>query len=1535
MGVVYEAEQVSLGRHVALKILPRQVARDTRMLERFRREARAAARLHHTNIVPVFEVGRDRDICYYTMQFIQGHGLNVVFDELRRLRGSSNERAQNRPGRDDLPLAETRASASSSATVQDGSALRQVVEHLATGRLDRTSPGAVLAETKPIAGEPAFDAPATHENGPGLAVTCPDHVPAGAGEDSERFTFVLDSPARHVVVPTSPTLGESLVTSALLPAGTPLSTIESRRSAYCRSVVRVALQAAQGLAYAHSRGVVHRDIKPSNLLLDTAGVAWITDFGLAKDDEAALTQTGDILGTISYMAPERFRGEGDARVDIYGLGLTLYELLTLERAFDAADQLRLIEQVKSEDPIRPRIHDRRIPLDLETIVLKAIDKDPQRRYATADAMAEDLRRFLNDEPILARRVSLLERYVRWARRHPGVAILGAVLTAVLVAATAASLVAASRFREQAKQQTIIANERETQREKAENSRIDAERARAEAETVVVDMHAARGFLAAERGDSARAMLWFAKAAELARRDPERERVDRIRAQAWEREAVLPVFAVDRACEGLRAIEFQPSGEHLLTISYEGVPLLSRIVDGAEVKLPDASGRALAAAWSADGSLLALGTEGSRVELFRLDDLGGLRRLDARGWVTALAFSVDGSLLAAAGGHTVQVWRTVDGRPVGAPMLHPSYIDSLEFNKQATHLLSGCHNGSWHLFDVPAPTGRPRLEGPAREMTRRNRPRFSVDGKAVVSLAGAHELTWTDVVSGRPTGRGRVRLDLSSALNFDLSPDGRWFAVAGYYGPQIFSVADSSRPPRMLVHSNEVSACQFSPDSKLLATSSWDRTVKLWSLPDGEPVGMPLPHEQIVHGTAFSPDGRHLVTWQKGGLVRVWRIQVPGRTRPLPGPEYVLAHPRPSRDGQRVIPGRFINPFTTTSLGSSPLAVRETANGRVAGPTVQLPGDVQDAVLDAHGRRAAALVRGSGGGALHVWDVDTGQPLFEPRPIGPDPISVDFSPDGRRIATQNQAGTARIIEASSGHTLEAFHTETSDTDRRPLVRFADDRTLVVLHGRSLSAISLASSPPTKRTMTLRGDAGSTAVLAVSADGRFAATAVAGVSGYPVRVWELATGRVASPVLAHPDEVDYMAFADADRRLITAGRDGQLRVWDWAEARLASTPCTTDDEILHFALSPDGRFAFAGVRRGTTGLGKLEVWELATGKSVIPSISFPSSVHGVTLSVDGRHGLAVLNQGGTEAIDFSDLIDEDARPGGELLRDAELAAGQSVLDGDFVGLTTAEWYERWRSSRPQFREAHPPAPVPDSSAAIIAHTAVPASAQAGNWQGIAREYRKRYLSATSNSRTGLIAATYAILAGDDGAYREICRIMVRDLASSEDIEDLERTAKVCLIGRASIAEAQRLAAVVEARLKADDVPGEFVPWGYNLLALAALRGGRFGEAFQWASRFEARMSGTTPYTSAVKAMAELRLGRRQAARQDVARALQAFGGDPSVFLDQAAPDPDGLARSSTAYDVLFAALIVREAQLMRDLDATFPDDPFTAPDSAASP
>ena len=313
----------------------------------------------------------------------------------------------------------------------------------------------------------------------------------------------------------------------MLPGGTQLSVAEMSHRVFHRSVAHIGRQAAEALVHAHARGVIHRDIKPSNLLLDTDGVVWVTDFGLAKAEDDGLTQTGDVLGTIRYMAPERFRGEADPRSDVYALGLTLYELLTLRPAFDSPNRLALIEQVKNVDPPRPRSIDPRIPLDLETIVLKAIEKDPKARYASADAMSEDLRRFLADEPIRARQVSAAERYWRWARRNPVIAVLGGVVTALLVAVTVGSMVAAAYFKESARREANLAVREQLANQQSQRDRKDAIEARHKAilerdhsRQLSAGLALDKGIALAQEGHADRGLLWMLEALKTAPDDAE-------------------------------------------------------------------------------------------------------------------------------------------------------------------------------------------------------------------------------------------------------------------------------------------------------------------------------------------------------------------------------------------------------------------------------------------------------------------------------------------------------------------------------------------------------------------------------------------------------------------------------------------------------------------------------------------------------------------------------------------------------------------------------------------------------------------------------------------------------------------------------------------------------------------------------------------------------------------------------------------------------------------------------------------------------
>lgn len=363
MGIVFEAQHLTMRRRVALKVLPKSSAEKPNYLSRFITEARSAGQLHHTNIVPVFEVGEAEGLNYYTMQFICGDNLDRVIEDIKKLRG--NETATNHKQHHSTISLSLAKNLLSTAPFESEEA--NALAPLPTETLETRA-----AETQ------------VHEPTPAASVT-----------DTESS-----------------------------------ADLNSSGSSYYRRVAQIGTQIADALAHAHHHGVLHRDVKPGNLILDADGVAWITDFGLAKAGTDGLTLTGDIIGTLRYMAPERFRGQGDRRSDIYSLGLTLYEMCALQSAF-VNDRGQLVADVQTR-AIRPiREIDPTIPIDLETIISKTIEHQPENRYQNASDLAEDLERFVNDRPIKARRVSVAEKIIRICRRNPVAATLTGCILALI------------------------------------------------------------------------------------------------------------------------------------------------------------------------------------------------------------------------------------------------------------------------------------------------------------------------------------------------------------------------------------------------------------------------------------------------------------------------------------------------------------------------------------------------------------------------------------------------------------------------------------------------------------------------------------------------------------------------------------------------------------------------------------------------------------------------------------------------------------------------------------------------------------------------------------------------------------------------------------------------------------------------------------------------------------------------------------------------------------------------------------------------
>jgi tetratricopeptide (TPR) repeat protein len=376
MGVVYEARQVSLGRRVALKVLPFVAAVDSRRLQRFRLEAQAAALLHHTHIVPVFSIGCERGVHYYAMQFIEGHSLAELIRELREMD---------------------------------------------VGRVEKSDGKEAGGRAPTFAGSPIPSA------GPDVA------PPTGSEPKTVVYSSEPPMPGALPLGPATPSSGHSKQASAWL-AG---SGAGVRSRSFAQTVAELGIQAADALDHAHQQGVLHRDIKPANLMVDAQGQLWITDFGLARfSGDSSLTLTGDIVGTLRYMSPEQAlakRAVVDQRTDICSLGVTLYELVTLHPAVSGDGRHEMLRHILVEEPCPPRHWNPAVPADLETILLKAIAKEPRDRYATAQEFGDDLRRFLENRPVRARRPTLMERAAKWARPHRGLvaaAALGLLLAAV-------------------------------------------------------------------------------------------------------------------------------------------------------------------------------------------------------------------------------------------------------------------------------------------------------------------------------------------------------------------------------------------------------------------------------------------------------------------------------------------------------------------------------------------------------------------------------------------------------------------------------------------------------------------------------------------------------------------------------------------------------------------------------------------------------------------------------------------------------------------------------------------------------------------------------------------------------------------------------------------------------------------------------------------------------------------------------------------------------------------------------------------------
>lgn len=1021
-----------------------------------------------------------------------------------------------------------------------------------------------------------------------------------------------------------------------------------------RAIARLIKDVARAVHYAHLRGILHRDLKPSNILLDEQGEPHVTDFGLAKclDSDSGLTQTGLILGTPSYMAPEQVAGhhaEVTTAADVYGLGAVLYKLLTGRPPFHADSVYETLRQVREQEPISPGFCVPGVDRDLEAICLRSLEKDPRRRYRSAEAMADDLERWLAGESIVARPIGPGARAWRWCRRNRVVAALLFSVASLLVTVTAVATFAAIN-------QHSLAEKANAAARREHDERLRADASEQEIRYRLVKMNVENGNRIVDGGDFTGALPWFAEALSLDRDEPGAAATHRLRLGTILNQC--PV--IDQVFPHENTIlwaTLDPSGRRLATASADHTARIWDVASGAAVSGPLAhDGPVNWVEFRGDGSRLLSASDDGTVRIWTADGKpSGSRWLKHTSPVRLARFDPDGKRIVSAGSDkTLWLWDAERGTSVGPIQRLDAEIFCVAYRPDGEMVAVGADDGYASLWTVTDQGLRfaSKLSHKAgvRDVC------WSPDGSRL--LIASHDGTarvW-DMKSRKAVTPEMRHGQL--VFHAEFSPDGKRVVTASFDGTGRVWDADTGRPltsSRAISHAIAVREACFSPDGTRVATAGFDGGARVWDSKTGVPLTPPLYHGGSLVRARFTSDGSHVLTVGSDSIARLWNVATVGRSsitvKLAGGANQAVFDPR----GERF----------AAAYSNGIAQVWDATTGRPVTPPLSHKRGVGRVAFSASGR---LLATGSFDGTARIWNARNGETVSGPFRHNDIIMWVAFSPDDSRLATASADGTARLWDIATGRSaappLEhggAVFQVVYSPDGRWLASACKDGTARVWDAATGSPV----------TAPLRHDS-EVCCVAFHPGGQRIVTACSdwSVAERAAQQWEIATGQPFGPPMKHSDGVLWAAYSPDGTRIATASEDMTARIWDATTGFPVTPPCRHRHHVNAVDWSPDGR------RLATCGDdGAVRLWDATTGEPL--SAPFPhrdqSRVNFAYFRADGR---AILSSGLDGTVRIWDLPYDD-RSVQALILEAQVRAGRRIDEtGGEVPLSSDELLSVWR-------------------------------------------------------------------------------------------------------------------------------------------------------------------------------------------------------------------------------------------------------------------